>query len=57
VDYVGKVIPSFPDDQDNIRPALIIGALVDPVTMEVINFLPFTCVDNGDGTATLVISS
>jgi hypothetical protein len=48
---VGKRnLPAFPYDQNAKYPAVLVGAIVDKNTGEVIGYLPIECIDNGDGT-------
>ena len=55
---VGKRnLPAFPYDQNNVRPAVLFGAIVDVVTKEVRGYLPLKVTDNGDGTATLNVTT
>jgi len=55
---VGKQnLPTFPRDQDNFRPAVLFGAIVDTVTKEIKGYLPLKVIDNGDGTATLKVKT
>lgn len=55
---VGKLnLPAFPADQNAARPAVLVGAIVDPVTMEVTGYLPLKVVNNNDGTCTLVTTT
>jgi hypothetical protein len=55
---VGQLnLPAFPADQNAKVPAVLVGAIVNAITGEVIGYLPLKCVDNGDGTATLVTTT
>ena len=49
-------LPAIPCDKNNYRAAVLIGAVVDDTTKEVTGFLPLKVVNNGDGTATLVVT-
>jgi len=54
VDNRGKLnLPAFPADHNARPPAVLVGAIVDVATGEVIGYLPLSVEDNGDGTCTL----
>jgi len=44
-----QIFPAFPYDENNVRPAVLTGAIVDGDGI-VVGYLPVKCTDNGDGT-------
>jgi len=57
-DNVGKKnLPAFSYDQNAKMPAILMGAIVDPTTKEVVGYLPIKVEDNGDGTCTVVVKN
>ena len=57
-DYKGKrALPAMPYDENSKHPAVLMGAIVDPVTREITGYLPLKVVNNGDGTCTLVTTT
>jgi len=53
-DYVGKrALPAQPYDGNSKVATVLMGAIVDPATKEIIGYLPIKCTDNGDGTASI----
>ncbi len=53
---VGRdVFPAFPYEKNAHRPAVLVGAIVDPVTNEVVGYLPLAVADQGDGTCILLV--
>jgi hypothetical protein len=56
-DYVGKrVLPAQPYDENSKVATVLMGAIVDPVTKEITGYLPIKCVNNGDGTCSIVLN-
>lgn len=57
-DYVGKrVLLAQPYDENSKVAPVLMGAIVNPVTKEITGYLPLKCIDNGDGTATIVTTT
>ena len=58
VDNVGQSnMPAFPRSANADTPAVLVGAIVDPITGAITGYLPLKVVNNGDGTCTLVTTT